>query len=159
MKAPDAVGKLEAGSEFAEWKKGSKDAFLSSIFAMFDKEHEGEWLISYYSPSAKKITTFFVDELETLKKGEDAADKPVKQLDTGKVKVELADALAAAKAALEKKTGESTQKTIAILQNLDEGQVWNISLMTSSFNMFNIKIDAETGKELSQDYGALFRSE
>ncbi len=157
MNAAEAVRKLEASSEFAEWKTANKDAFLSSLFAMFDKEFEGEWLVGYYSPSAKRITTFFVDELECLKKGDDASDTQPKQLDMDKVKVELADALTAAKAALDKKTGEGIQKIIAILQNLDEGQVWNISLMTASFNMFNIKIDAETSKELSQDYGTLFR--
>ncbi len=158
MNAAEAVRKLEASSEFTDWKKENKDAFLSSLFAMFDKEFEGEWLASYYSPSAKKVTTFFVDELECLKKGDDAAEKQPKMLDMSRVKTAMADAVAAAKAGLDKRTGEGIQKTIAILQNLDEGQVWNVSLMTSSFNMFNIKIDAETGKEISQDYGALFRS-
>ena len=157
MNTAEAVSKLETSKEFADWKKDNFNSFLANLFAMFDKEPEGEWLVGYYNPDTKRTTTFFVDELECFKKGEDSTEAPVKQLNMGKVKVELHTALETAKAAFDKKTGESTQKTIAILQNLDIGQAWNISYMTSSFNMYNIKIDAETAKVVSEDYGALFR--
>jgi uncharacterized membrane protein YkoI len=46
--------------------------------------------------------------------------------------------------------GKSVTKRIIILQNL-EAQVYNITLVTLSFDIINIKVDAVTGKVLADN--------
>ena len=48
-------------------------------------------------------------------------------------------------------------KTIAILQNIELGQLWNITLVTSSLKTINIKIDAKTGKTIKHELISLFQ--
>ena len=47
-------------------------------------------------------------------------------------------------------------KEVVILQNLDVGQVWNITYITKSFQTLNIKIDAETGDVLEDKLHQIF---
>ncbi len=149
----DIIKKLQMSPEFLKWKSGNKPSFLMSLYALFEEKPD-EWLIGYYNPATRKVATFTVGASIAMT-AEDETDKAIMPLDMEKVKVEMETALGIAKEAFAKKSQESIKKTIAVLQNLGV-QVWNISFMTASFNIYNIRIDSETGKIAGESYGAMF---
>ena len=48
-------------------------------------------------------------------------------------------------------------KEIIIVQNLDSKLLWNISLVTTDFNLINIKIDAINGKIIEENSSSLLQ--
>ena len=62
----------------------------------------------------------------------------------------------AEKAARDNYEGAEASKVISILQNLGEGEVWNVTVMTAKFQVINVRIDPETGKALSHEKVNLF---
>jgi len=147
------IDKLTKNSEFKKWKKDNPDTILAHLFMMNDAPNKDSWQIGYYNVKSNKITTFIIEkddikiipEANIFKKDNDT----IKELKIDKVKVtyEKAEELAQ-KLQKEKYSKEIPLKTIAILQHLDLGQVWNITFVTRSFNTLNIKIDSESGKVL-----------
>ncbi|MBI2129930.1 hypothetical protein HYU07_06900 [Candidatus Woesearchaeota archaeon] len=74
----------------------------------------------------------------------------VKELDLSKVTVWIDKALETANDLQERKyPRETPEKAIIILQNIEEGILWNITYVTRAFNTLNIKVDAITGKIIS----------
>jgi hypothetical protein len=49
-----------------------------------------------------------------------------------------------------------SSKQIIILQNLEQGQLWNLTFVSSSMDVLNIKIDAASGEVLSHNLNRLF---
>lgn len=175
----ELVESVESGKAFSEWRKGNKGACLSSAFVMAkgaaELEQESgagaEWLLSYYDKEDDTFTTF--GSLGSQKAAKEQAFKEgrtLPQLNPGLVKVEVWDGIKAAEGVrLSKYKGEEATRVIAILQPLtgeeifDSGSsdggdlgkgseaipVWNLTYITSAYNILNIKIDARTGKVLS----------
>ena len=74
-------------------------------------------------------------------------NKKIKSLNIEKVKIDYENALkTASELQKEKYKTEIPFKQITILQNIDEGQVWNFTFITQAFKTLNIKIDAKTGE-------------
>ena len=74
-------------------------------------------------------------------------DHTVAELDIETVNIEVDEALEVAQKLQEEKYPKSSPfKRIIILQNLEQGQVWNITYVTQNFKTLNIKIDAGNGK-------------
>ncbi len=126
---------------------------------------QGEWLLSYYDRADDTFTTFssagsrLATKEEAFKKGE-----TLPQLDAEKAKVPVWECIRKANAIVEKRyKGQEASKIIAILQPLTHAEisgseektksvqsaaatpVWNITYITSSFSVINMKIDAATG--------------
>ena len=55
--------------------------------------------------------------------------------------------------------GSSMFKAFMILQNIDAGQVWNITFVTQQFKTINIKIDANTGSCVSHKMISLIQGQ
>lgn len=169
------VEAVEKSKEFSDWRKANTVAYLSSLFVMVkdtallagDASNTNEWLLSYYDKEDDTFTTFsslggkMGTKEQAFKKG-----KTLPELKTDAVKVEIWDSIKVAEAVRSSKyKGEEAGSIIAILQPLsgeeifDGGDkakkiagpipVWNLTYITSSYNILNIKIDAETGKVLS----------
>ncbi len=169
------VESVEKSKEFSDWRKASASAYLSSLFVMVkdiarlagDTSSANEWLLSYYEEGDDTFTTFSSlgsrvgTKEQAFKKG-----KTLPELKTGAVKVEIWDSIRAAEEVRSSKyKGEAASSIIAILQPLSSEEifdgrdkekkiagpipVWNLTYITSSYNILNIKIDAETGKVLS----------
>ncbi|MBI2140989.1 hypothetical protein HYU16_01050 [Candidatus Woesearchaeota archaeon] len=169
------VQAVEGSREFLEWRKGNKTAHLSSVFAMGKSARQlSEWLLSYYDGKDDTFTTFsttgslMAAKEQAFKKG-----RAVPELRAGAVKVEVWDCIKTAedvRAGTYK--GEEASTVIAILQPLTPEEisggsetgstggnssgkeseakpVWNITYITASFNVINVKIDAEAGTVLS----------
>ena len=146
MDAKKAVEKVEKSKEYKEFKAENPDYYLASCFDMGDG-----WTIGYYSIKTDEIITFDADPIKQnppdhVFKKEDV----LKELDLSKVKFPFDKAKKMASDLHKKKySAHKVNKTIVILQ--DHGQLmYNITMITSSFNVINIKIDAISGKLISE---------
>jgi len=160
METKEIIEKLCNHPEFKEWEKHNEECYLVHIFKMLDDLNEKVWQVGYYNKKNDKITTFFMDdndikiipEEEVYKKEK----KAIKKLDIKKVEVSMQDSLKKANELLKKKyKGESSLKTILILQNINEGLVWNITFVTNSFKTLNVKVDANNGKIVKHEFTSL----
>ncbi len=169
------IESVEKSSEFSGWRKTNGSAYLSSLFVMAkdiallegNGGNANEWLLSYYDRDDDTFTTFSslggqrAAKEQAFKKG-----KTLPELKAGAVKVEIQDSIRAAEEVRSKKyRGEGASSIIAILQPLSAEEifggagkpekiagpipVWNLTYITTSYNIINIKVDAETGKVLS----------
>lgn len=141
----DQIEKVEKSQEF----KKHKNLYLAHVFFMLDEPNKDIIQVGYCTPE-QKIITFVIDKDSITAVPESMPYKPekrkIKKLDISNVKIELDKALKTAKELQEDKyKAHQPFKQVVILQNIDEGQVWNITYVTHSFKTLNIKIDAETG--------------
>ena len=154
MKLKDAIKEISECDELKEWKLKNKEGYLSVIFVMMDEKQKSEWQFGYYNPENEKMASFFVFE-DGIKESEESEvfkepGAKVKELDLSKVKVWVDESLKTANDLQEKKyPKESPEKVIMILQNIEEGLLWNITYVTRAFNTLNMKVDAITGKIIS----------
>lgn len=156
----EALGNLKSSDEFKNWKKGNPKAHLCYGFLILE-DKDDNWKIGYYHKQNDKMTSFIIsDNKIAIEPGEEVFKKEtakVKPLNEEKVKIDLADAVAIANdLQKEEYATENPQKIIAILQNLDVGQVWNITFFTQSFNTLNFKIKCDTGRVLNKKLASLF---
>jgi len=150
VKIKELVKKLEGFQEYKGWKKENYASSLVHIFKMFDEANKDEWQIGFYN-SDDTITTFIIGNecIRMIPKAEifKEPNTKIQKLDIDGVKIELDDALGKARKFQEKEyPNEKPIKEIVILQNLDIGQLYNITLVTRAFNTLNMKVDAKTGK-------------
>ena len=142
------VRRLLQSPLFVDWKTMNSDAYLTHVFYMTDREPE----VGYYDPQKDKITTFTMantitqnPEQQVFKK-EDA----VKALDIEKVGVSSMRIIEHARGFQEEKfPKEQVVKEIIILQNIEEGHVYNVTFVTATMKMLNMKLSTETGDVLN----------
>lgn len=149
MDARQTVSQAEATGDYLGWKKENPSAYLTSVFAMFSEDHEKEWLVNYYNPENSAITSFSVagkrNSEEAFKKGES-----IHELKLAEVKIGEPEAMERAKKELtEKHPGNIAQKTVVVLQKPESVAVWNVTFITSSFKVVNVKISAAEGEIVS----------
>lgn len=151
MEFLEALEKLENSDKFNEWKKENKDYYLVHGFTMLGsyKEDPMNWQIGYYNEKEDKIVPMEVSGDISIGEPQQAfkQKKSIKELDVKKVKMTARKALDySEKARLEKYAKETPMKIFLIVQNLDIGEMWNVTMATQSLNTLNIKVDAETGE-------------
>jgi uncharacterized membrane protein YkoI len=151
---------LISNPEFKSWKKENKSYYLTHFFKMFDKVNKNVWQIGFYDEKTDKITVFILEkddlkistEHEIFKK----ENHKVRELNLNKVKIDVEKALQIAINKQEKDyNNQDPTNLILILQNLDIGQLYNITFVTQSFNTLNIKIDADNGTILEHSLSSL----
>ncbi len=156
-----ALKKLKNSSEFKKWVFKNKKSYLTYAFTMIENSEKSEWQIGYYDKKLDKVTVFTINNNIKINPEQDIFKKPgtaVKKINLKDVKFSLDKVLKKAQTIKEKKyPKELVTKTIAILQNIELGQLWNITLITSSLNTINIKIDAKTGKTIKHELVSLFQ--
>ncbi len=153
--------RLLDSKEFKEWLEKYPNTYLSDFFCILDKDSSDDniWQIDYYNPETDNITSFELpaDKRKkcTLKEAESKIFKQdhekVNELHLEKIDLNDQDSIDRAKEFLkEKHPGETPIKTILILQHSKDFKkpIWNLTFMTTSFNMFNAKIDAGNGDVL-----------
>ena len=149
MNVRQIVSEAEATGDYLEWKKSNPSAYLTSVFAMFSEDHEKEWLVNYYNPGNSAITSFSVagkrNSEEAFKKGES-----IHELKLAEVKIGEPEAMERAKKELMgKHPGNIAQKTVVVLQKPESVAVWNVTFITSSFKVVNVKVSAAEGEIVS----------
>jgi hypothetical protein len=153
--------KLEQSKEFMAWNKESPDTYLSYAFKTIENDKESFWQFGFYRKSTDKITTFIInDDCIEMQPEEEIFKKPdmeVKPLSIDNAKIALKEILKKTKEfQKENYPKELVNKTIAILQNMDEfGNIWNITYITHSFKTLNMKVNPENGEILSHNLASL----
>jgi len=152
MEITDILKKLEDNKEFKEWKKEHKDSFLAHVFKMLDDANKDDWQIGFYNKD-DTITSFMItpndikiaDTQNIFKRPE----AKIQKLEKNKIKIDITEALQTAEKIQVKEFKQETPfKIITILQKLDIGQVYNITYITQTFKVLNLRIDSSNGKVL-----------
>ena len=157
MNFREVLKKIESSKEFKEYKKQNKDSFLADIFTIIKEKENFDWQLDYYSKSRDKITSFVIQDKEIVKKEAEIFrkdDSEIIKLNLNNVKIPVEKALGD----INKKTKEKPNEIIIALQVINKRETWNITYLTTSFRTLNTKIDAKSGKILSQDEASLFET-
>jgi hypothetical protein len=154
MEIKNKITALEKSKEFLDWQKKHLDSYFAHIFRMFDDVNKNIWQFGFYN-NDDTITTFIMEndsisevpEQKIFKKNTDA----LPSLDIKKIKIEFEDALNKAHELMKDKYKQHPiMKTFAILQKIDDKQVFNITMVTQTFNTVNIRIDSIIGDLISE---------
>jgi len=141
---------VEKSDVFKQYKEENPDSYLVHYFSM-QKKTEREEQIGYFSLKTKLVTTFSKEPAIAGSDEPASKDDIVKELDISQVTVSLDDALKAAHEVMkENYSSQNVTQEICVLQNLGE-QLWNLTLITSAFNMINIRVDAKTGDVIKHE--------
>lgn len=125
--------------------------YLVHVFCMLEAHSREEFQIGYYLKKSDKITVLdYNNGRISLIPAQDALKEDnvhIQPLDMQKVLISMDDALGKANDVLKNNyPSHLLMKAIVLLQNLQpHGQIWNITVITHSFNVINIKIDAASG--------------
>ena len=147
-----ALASLEKNEVFTAWRAKHPKHYLVHGFLMLDPKVKSEWQIGYYGKDDRIVTFVISDEgsvtvnppSEIFKK-----EKKVVELSAALVEIDLAEALEIATHYQQTHyKGHEPGQTMALLQHLERGQVWNITFITKTFAVCNIKIDAATAEVL-----------
>jgi len=110
--------------------------------------------VGYYSKEKDMVTTFEINE-EIKKNPEEKAFKEgkiIQKLNLDTVEIDFEDALNKARDFKQKEyPKELVNKDLVILQHIEAGVVYNVTLITMAFKTLNIKIDAKSGEVLSHE--------
>ncbi|MDP4012818.1 MAG: hypothetical protein Q8R00_04405 [Candidatus Nanoarchaeia archaeon] len=148
----ETLKKVESSSIFKEQKEKHKEIYLASFFKMADDEKE-EIQLHYYNPETDKMILFIIADEITSQESEvfKQSDAIIKELKLDEVKINFEEASKIiSKLLSEKYNHESPNKRIFILQNLEK-PIWNITYLTTSINLLNVKINAITGEIISEN--------
>ncbi len=136
--------KLLASKEFKQ------TGFLCSIFVMASPEElkNEEWQFDFYDEKKDKMTSYTVGEEVKIVDTEADIFKEentiMKALTLDEVQVSFDKALEKARSFLE---NETENRIIIVLQK-EKVIFWNISLLTTTFNLLNIRMNAISGEIL-----------
>ena len=146
MDIQDEYDTLTQSDEYTTFNSVPNDFYLVHVYRMMDAKVAGKIEFGFYSAEKDRMVIFETNPAKKHDEEEVFKDsRTIHELDLETVKISMDDALSIAeKTRQEKYKSEMIYKTIIILQNLGT-QVWNITLVSLSFNIINIRIDAETG--------------
>lgn len=161
MAKDNILDNLEGSEEFRRWKKEHAESYLAHIFRMDNRDGEDLCLVGYYN-SDDTITSFEINGKDIiLKSCEEIFKKDssaVKMLEMDKVSLDFDQIKSIAEEFREEKyKNELPSKKIFILQNIDLGQIWNVTIVTLTFNTLNLKIDANTGEVIEHNLTSLMQ--
>ena len=155
MDLKDALNTLEKDAKFISWRKKHKDDYFSYAFRTFMDGNDDEWQLGYYNKQNDSLTTFVLNGKITIREGEEVFKKPdmdILEIKLDDFKMTLDEIMKKANSHIKSKyPNEKSIKIIAVLQNLsDLGLVWNMTFITETFNVLNMKINASNGKILQE---------
>ncbi len=154
MEIKDILKRLREDKGFKEWEKSNKGSFLAHVFKLLDDINQDDWQVGFYNKD-DTITTFILTPNDIKKaQTENIFKKPeakISPLNEKKIKIDITEALQTAeKIQTTEYKQEIPMKIITILQKLDIGQVYNITYVTQTFKILNLKIDTSNGKVLKK---------
>ena len=147
MKAQELVHKVEKSTVFTTFRKDHPDYYLATVFFL---ENTG-WTTGYYSKKEDRMITFTVDPVkqnpqdEVFKKDEFVT--PL-EIDDVKISIDKADEIIE-KLHQEKYKVHDIVRKIILIQN-HGGLHFNVTLITKTFHVINVILDAISGKVLKE---------
>ncbi len=156
----ELIKQLGSSDEFNNWKKDNKDSYFCSAFTIIEGKEKPVWQFDYYDAKNDRITSFIMDKIIKRQGSEKAfkkAETNIKEISLNDIKVDFDEALGLANQILNKNyQSNQANKIILILQNLEQ-PLWNVTFLTSSFNLINVKISCQTGKLISRKIESLLK--
>jgi hypothetical protein len=150
----DVIRKAEGAKAFKDWKKESPDFYLAHAFTMLDeRERKFSWELGYYSPKRDKLVVVETDPSVSIRPEEEIFKKgnTIHALDMKRLGVSVTRAMEICDELLKKKyPAQTITKRIILVQNLDL-QMYNVTMVSQSFQILNIKIDASAGDVISDN--------
>jgi hypothetical protein len=147
------VKDLESAKEFKSFKKDNPKSYLASCVVTVKGKTSNEGQINYYLPEKDKMTTFVMKKpLQVINEQEifQKEKKEVKELEFKDIKINMKKALELLESFRKKKyQAEFPGETIVVLQVLEEGPVWNLTMLTATLKVLNVKMSAVDGEVLS----------
>jgi hypothetical protein len=161
MRIKKVVEELTNSEEFKSWREDNKESYLAHLFRMMDEPNEGIWQIGYYNPKDDKITTFIMEnEGVKVVPPSDVFKKPNAELEALDMEAVIVDWMTALENASEFREEEYKNewpvKSFFILQKLPEGIVYNLTLVTKTFNTLNLKVSGVSGEIIGHKLTSLF---
>ncbi len=141
----ELLKKIKSSKAFKEWNH--PEAYLCSLFIL-----DSQVQFDFYSKKTKLVTSFKLENNKIITVGKDERifqkeSKDLEELDIAKIKINFQKAKEISdNVKKEKYPQENVTKEIYILQKINSKTIWNITKITSSFNIINIKLDADEGK-------------
>lgn len=140
----NSLKKIQDSNDFIEWKNKHKNSYLTSAFL-----NSCIWQFDFLNINNDKVTSFKIDSGVVSSEESDIFRKEkneIKELKLYDIKIDLDNAEDLIKKLIDSDyKNEEIQKKIIILQVIDE-PAWNITYITKSFNVLNVKINAINGK-------------
>lgn len=146
----EIVQRVEASPEFQEFSNANPHHYLAHVFATSAAE-PGPMELGYYSKESDMITVFKTAPIAAMPPEEVFKESgTLRRLDLDAVLLGLAAAMERA----EKERASAyprhpAMKMICILQQQDV-PVWNITIVTGTLQMINMKLSATNGELLSR---------
>ncbi len=144
----NTIKDIENSKDYQDWHSKNKSSYLCSAFLISENINEINtgWQIDYYNPEDSKITSFIMigNSLQIMPPEEvfQKEKTKIKELNLNDIKIDLNKAIETSKKLIKDKyKNENPDKIIVVLQVL-EAILWNITYLTSTFNIINIKINA-----------------
>jgi hypothetical protein len=143
------VGRVEAAMPFHAYRAAHPGSYLAHAFTTAEGKLIQPLELGYYADD-DTITVFKGDPVMALPPDHVFKDQgTVERLDLGAVRLGPEAALAkAVQEQDERYPKHETRKAVLILQQRDVA-LWNITLVTATLQMINLRIDAATGAVLS----------
>jgi len=157
MKLSTLITKIENSAEFSKFKQEHPKAELCAGFFILNfKPKQENYSLDYKTED--KIFSFSLDEGNIMQKEEEIMEGKSKlEPINSKVKIDIEDLKEICEEEfLNNKIGKKIEKIIAVLQNTDNKNVWNLTCMAEGFSIILINFDSLTGKILKFEKKSLF---
>ncbi|HIH31742.1 TPA: hypothetical protein HA235_03470 [Candidatus Woesearchaeota archaeon] len=159
MDINNIVKAVESSEAF---KNIDPDHYLVHIFRMMDSTDSDDCQVGYYLKKSDKVTVFEYDKGDVKSTEPQEAFKEKKiilPLRLENVKMSVDDALTKTDEIVKNNyPSQMLLKAIVLLQNIpDFGLIWNMTVITHTFNVINIKINAETSQVIRHSMESLLQ--
>ena len=152
MKIKPYVEKLNSSGEYKKFISENKDAFMIAGFFILDFEMgQNMHQIDYYIPSTKKVAAFSLDKQVTLQILESMTKKMPEKLDI-KTKIDLDELKGIILDEMKNRSmTEDVKKIIAVLQNIDGKNIWNINCVLTGMEILRAHIEDNSKSVLKME--------
>ncbi len=145
-KIKEKYNNLIATEMYKEFLEHNPDYELSHFFLVSESGNLVDEQIGFYSKESDKVVSF--DLLRHSVSEPEGAAKTSGVIPSFKVedvKVDIDEALKITNKLIDKEYSQHmTTKAICILQTLDKVLLWNLTLVTNTLHMINVRINAKT---------------
>jgi hypothetical protein len=146
-----AISVVESSEVFKVFSNEHPKRYFAHAFSMERPEDPFRWQLGYYAPDVKKLFVFKAEPVEALPADDAYGEAAIKRLEMKDIKVKPDEAKRVALGLKQQRVpAEQVTKVILIIQNLDR-PLYNFTLVTSTFNILNLRIDAKSGEVLSTE--------
>jgi hypothetical protein len=138
---------------YKEFIEHHPDYKLTNFFFVYENNNFSEKQIGFYSEEQDKIVSFDLIKHKSTEP-EDAMKKSgtIPSFDVNDSKVEIKEALDIANQIVKDNYSQhKVTKYICILQIIDNVLTWNMTLITDTFNMINIRVNADSKEVISHN--------